>query len=80
MNWNNVDLDSPSEAGANLIDPLTFDGLLLEIDCNLRVINRDSVRHQFELDCKQRMDEAYDVFEANLNNIVNKALKNRAGK
>jgi hypothetical protein len=74
--WNNVDL-SGNERNAYLIDPLTFETLLLEIGCNSRDINEDSVRRQFEDDLLSRIQEAREVFEVNLQNIVKQARKER---
>jgi hypothetical protein len=78
IDWNNVDLDSPSESDSNLIEPLTFDALLLEINCNLPDINPVTVAAQFEEDLRARVTEARDIFMANLSNIVAHARKERA--
>ena len=81
MNWNNVDLkDGSSERDSNLIDGLTFDTLLLEIHCNIKDINEDTVRAQFTEDLIGRMAEARSIFETNLNNIVKQAKEERARK
>ena len=81
MNWNNVDLkDGSSERDSNLIDGLTFDALLLEIHCNIKEINEDTVKQQFMEDLNNRVQEAWDVFKVNLNNIVKQAKKERARK
>lgn len=42
MNWKNVNLDSSYETAQAIIDPLDFDTLLLEINCNLREINKQT--------------------------------------
>ena len=76
VDWNNVDLNS-HEVDLYLIDPLTFETLLLEINCNIRDINPATVTAQFEEDLQSRIEESRSVFKANLNNIVKKALKNR---
>ena len=79
MNWNNIDLNS-HERDANLIDPLTFDGLLLEINCNIKEINFKTVKFQFIKDMQYRLEEAQSIFNSNLDNIVKQALKERAQK
>ena len=79
MNWSNVDLNS-HEVDSALIDELTFETLLLEINCNIRDINKITVREQFESDLNNRIEEAKSIFESNLNNIVKKAKKERATK
>ena len=77
MDWNNVDLNS-HEVDSHLVDPLTFETLLLEIHCNIRDISEASVTTQFEEDLQSRIEEARSVFNSNLQNIVEKAKKNRA--
>lgn len=77
MNWDNVNLNDGYEREQNILDPLDFDTLLLEINCNCRDINEETIRGQFELDLKIKMDSARDIFEANLNNLLNKALEER---
>lgn len=79
IDWNNVDLNDAFESSRNLIENLTFDALLLEIGCNLREINAETVRAQFETDLQSRVEEAKEIFEANLANIVRHARKERAG-
>jgi hypothetical protein len=78
IDWNNVDLTDSYESSRNLIENLTFDALLLEVDCNLPVINAQTVAAQFELDLQSRIDEARETFSANLANIVEHAQKERA--
>ena len=80
MNWKNIDLNSPSERQLNIIDPLTFDILLLEISCNLPEINEATIRAQFEEDLKSRIQSAREVFNDNLKNILKDALKYRNSK
>lgn len=77
IDWNNVDLDSPSETSHNIIEGLTFDVLLLEINCNIRDINAKTVTAQFETDLQRRINEARDIFRMNLANIVRHAKKER---
>ena len=81
MNWNNIDLkDGSHERDANLIDPLTFDTLLMEINCNIKEINQETVKQQFKEDLNSRVQEAWSTFDSNLNNIVKQAKKERAQK
>ena len=78
MNWQNVDLNRPSESAADILDPYSFDTLLLEIDCNLTEITPETVRKQASESIRQKYTVALGILEANLQNIVNKALKDRA--
>lgn len=74
--WSNLDL-SGHERDLCLIDPLTFNALLLEIRCNLREINIATVTAQFESDMQSRIDEARTIFRDNLQNIIAQARKER---
>lgn len=77
IDWNNVNLADSYESSRNLIESLTFDALLLEINCNLREINAETVTAQFETDLQSRISEARDIFRSNLANIVRHANKER---
>jgi DNA-directed RNA polymerase sigma subunit (sigma70/sigma32) len=80
--WSNIDLTSSWERHLNIIDPLSFADLLLEVNCNLPKINEQSVRRQFEEDLQRTIDSAREVFEANLRNVVKhaKTYRNRLGE
>ena len=81
MNWDNLDLTENShERDARLIDGLTFDALLLEINCNIKEINEKTVKFQFIKDMQYRLEEAQSIFNANLTNIVKQAKKERNRK
>ena len=77
MNWNNINLKSSYERAQPIIDSLNSDTLLLEINCNLREINKETVRKQFETDLQNRISSAREVFEANIDNIVREAKEYR---
>ena len=80
MNYNNLDLTRNYERDVNIIDPLDFDTLLLEIQCNIKDINPETVTKQFNEDLQSRIEEAKSIFNANLNNIVKQAKKERQQK
>ena len=67
--WTNIDLNS-SERSLDIIDNLSFEDLLMEINCNIKDINENAVREQFETDLRNRIHCAREVFEHNLKNIV----------
>lgn len=77
MDWNNVNLDSPYERDQHLISSVSFDTFLLEIECNERVIDRESLTRHFEQRLDMLVGEAKEVFNANLGNLVNNAQKRR---
>ena len=75
MDYNNIDLNRPAERNANILEALNFETLLLEISCNLPVINEKTIREQFEIDLTQRINDAREILEANLQNILTEAIK-----
>lgn len=77
MNWESVDLKSAYERDQPIIDVLSFDTLLLEISCNCKDINKETIKSQFETDLKNRINSAREVFNNNLDNILNDALEYR---
>lgn len=77
MNWNNIDLKSPYEASRPIMDEYTSETLLLEVSCNLREINRETVRAQAIESLKAKYNEALRILEDNLDNYVQHALKYR---
>lgn len=77
MNWTNVNLKSDYERNQNIVDPLSFDTLLLEISCNIRDINKETIKAQFETDLKNRIESAREVFNNNLDNILKESLEYR---
>lgn len=77
MNWKNVDLEDGYERDQNILDPYDFDTLLLEITCNVRDINAETVKVQFETTLKSKIDSAREVFANNFENIIKQAIKER---
>lgn len=77
MDWNNVNLKSGYERDQNILDPYNFDTLLTEISCNIRDINEETVKRQFETMLKYKIHSAREVFKANLQNIVKEAQEYR---
>lgn len=77
INWKNVDLTNRYERDQNLLDPYDFDTLLLEVNCNLKTINHETVRAQAMESIKAKYKTAIEILDANLNNIVKEALKER---
>lgn len=77
MDWNNVNLKSMYERSQNIIDPLDFDTLLLEIECNKKEINRFTIMEQFEEDLKSRNLSAREIMASNMDNLIANALEYR---
>ena len=77
MNWKNVDLTDGYEREQDFLDGYSFDTLLLEIQCNLKVINRKTVEEQFLEVLQYKIDDAKEIFYNNIDNIVAQAKKER---
>jgi hypothetical protein len=77
MNWKNVDLKSPYESSQNIIDSYDFDTLLLEISCNIKEINKETINKHFEQVLKLKIESAKTVFNDNLDNILKEAIEYR---
>lgn len=79
MNWKNVDLKNSYELDQNIIDPLSFKKLLLEISCNIRKedLTKESILKQFETDLKSIVTSAREVMRDNLDNILKEAQDDR---
>lgn len=77
MDWNNINLNDGYERDQNILDPYSSDSLLLEINCNLPVINAKTVTAQFNESLESKISTAKEIFKANLSNIVKQARKER---
>ena len=78
MDYSNIDFNSDYERNSNLLDGYDFDTLFLEISCNLREINEETVKQQFYESLNSKIQSAKDIFNANLKNIVKYAQEERA--
>ena len=77
MNWEKIDLNNECERNLNFLDAYSLNELLLQIEYNIKDINSETVRKQ-AFDClKDRYLEAKEIIDANLNNIVKYAKKER---
>lgn len=78
--WANIDLNSASESASNILDGYSFDTLLLEIHCNLREINTQTVKAQAMESLRSKYNTAIEILNDNLENITKHAQKERAKK
>ena len=78
MDYLNIDFSSDHERNSNLLDGYDFETLFLEISCNLREINEETVKQQFYESLNSKIQSAKDIFNANLKNIVKHAQEERA--
>ena len=77
MDWRNVDLNDGYERERDFLDGYSFDTLLLEIQCNLKEINKETVEAQFLEVLRYKIDDAKEIFYNNIDNIVAQAKKER---
>ena len=77
MDWTNVNLKSGYERSQNIIDPLSFDCLIMEVYCNCKEVNKETVMAQFEEDLKSRIHSAREVIKNNLENLVKQIKEER---
>jgi hypothetical protein len=77
MNWKNIDLKSGYERDQPLIDSLSSDTLLLEIQHNCREITKEAIMQQFETDLQSRVDSAREIMTSNLDNFLKQAKRER---
>ena len=59
-------LDDDLYTSDNLLDPITFDQLIMAVHCDCRQVNEASVRRELE-----------KILERNMDIIIEKALENR---
>ena len=75
MNWQNVNLKDAYQLDQNIIDPLSFNSLLIEINCNIKdtEITKETILKQFEDDLQSRIRSARQVMRDNIENILKEA-------
>ena len=78
MDYLNIDLNSDYERNADILDGYNLETLFLEISCNLREINEETVKKQFHESLNSKIQTAKEIFNANLQNIVKYAQEERA--
>lgn len=77
MNWKKIDLNDSYEKDQNILDGYSTNDLLLEVSCNLREINEETVMEQFEKTLASNLESAREVMKWNLKQIVEHAKKER---
>ena len=78
MDYLNINLNNDHERNTDILDGYNLDTLFLEISCNLREINEETVKKQFYESLNSKIQSAKDIFNANLQNIVKYAQEERA--
>lgn len=77
MDWKNIDLKNKCERDLNILDNYTFEGLLLEITCNIREeeMNKETIKSHALEEMRKKYEEAKNVLEDNLDNIVKESIR-----
>lgn len=78
MDFLNINLNNDHERNTDILDGYDLETLFLEISCNLREINEETVKQQFYETLNSKIQSAKDIFNANLKNIVKYAQEERA--
>ncbi len=78
MNWHNIDLTDGYEREQNLLDPYTSETLLLEVACNVREITKETIRKQAMESINSKYKVAIEILDANLDNYLKEALREKA--
>ena len=78
MDFLNINLNNDHERNLDILDGYNLETLFLEISCNLREINEETVKKQFYESLNSKIQTAKEIFNANLQNIVKYAQKERA--
>lgn len=78
MNWNNIDLNSEYERNQPILDAYDCETILLEVHTNVRDINRATVRAQAMESINSKYKTAIEILDANLDNLVSEAQKERS--
>ncbi len=80
MDFNNIDFTSDYERSRNILEPINFENLFLLMNTNVKTINEQEARKEFETLLKMNVEEARDIFESNLKNFLTQAKKENPGK
>lgn len=67
--WKNIRLNT-YEIEERILEPYTFESLLLEINCGIKEINEKTVKEHFNNVLQSKIQEAREIFNDNLKNIV----------
>ena len=78
MDYLNINLNSDYERNTDILDGYDLETLFLEISCNIKEINEETVKKQFYESLNSKIQCAEDIFNANLKNIVKYAQEERA--
>lgn len=70
-------LDEDLYTSDNLLDPITFDQLIMAVHSNCRLVNEAAVRRELDKILEMRKQDMMELLEKNMDIIMQKALENR---
>lgn len=77
IDWKNVNLNDGYTRDQNILDPISFADLLLNIECNVTDITPESVADEFKTALNRSVEQALEIFKDNHRNIYLHALRNQ---
>ena len=78
--WSNLDLNDDYQRNLPILNDYSLDGLLLEVNCNIPNITKETIRKQFLESLNSKVQSAKEIFEDNLDNILKYAIEYRKDK
>lgn len=66
-------------ASDNLLDPVTFDDLILALHCNEKVIDKAAIARVIREIMEQRLEDMKFLLKNNTEEIIAEAMKGRGG-
>lgn len=61
----------------SVLDPITFDEIIMTVRCNCRDVNRKTAIKTFKEILEMRLTDAKEIFERNIDEICNEVIKER---
>ena len=79
IDWENVNLKSDYQKSLNILEPYNFEILLLELYTNIpnHKMTKEEITKHFNLVLNAKVNEAKEIFEANLQNILKQAIADK---
>ena len=76
--WSNIDLTSGHERDLNIVDPYSFNTLLLELHCNIpkHKLTKEAIEKHFNEVLEANVSQAREILRDNIDNVLKHAKKN----
>jgi hypothetical protein len=72
INWSNIDLNSAYKRSLNLLDPYSFETLLLELHCNIpnEKLTKEEIQKHAKSVLLEKYQTAIEILNDNIDNIL----------